>query len=124
MADSAESAAPNPTAVLTAAQQQIMALLNQIVEAVSGFIEADLSAAIADAQAQTPPDALGIACWQTIAKIPPTAIPAGAGVAYLKQRFRDLQMLYVPINQNCAAIAPEFTKLYNQAMTAASSLTI
>lgn len=106
---------------LTSAETQLYAALNTIIGFVGGFVQADLQAAIADAQAQTPPNTQAAACWQAIAKIPVTTIPTGAGLAFLKQKFIDLQMLYVPLNTNCGSIAPLFLKGYNQFMSLAAS---
>lgn len=109
------------TGELTTAQTQIYTALNSIVGFVGGFVQADLNAAIADAQIQTPPNTQAVACWQAISKIPVTSIPSGAGLAYLKQRYLDLQGLYVPLNSNCGSIAPLFLKAYNQFMSLAAS---
>jgi hypothetical protein len=117
----AQTSAPQANAVLTAAQTQVYAALNSIVGFAGGFVQADLNAAIADAQAQTPPNAQAVSCWQAIAKIPVTAIPTGAGLAYLKQKFLDLQSLYMPLNLNCGSVAPLFLKEYNQFMSMAAS---
>jgi hypothetical protein len=110
---------PNPG--LTVAENQVYAALNSIVGFAGGFVQADLNAAIADAQAQVPPNAQAVSCWQAIAKIPVTAIPTGAGLAYLKQKFLDLQSLYMPLNLNCGSVAPLFLKEYNQFMSMAAS---
>lgn len=111
-----------PTApALNPAITQIYTVLNNILGFAGGFVQADLNAAIADAQAQTPPNTQAVSCWQAIAKIPPTAIPAGAALAYLKQRFLDLQGLYMPLNLNCGSVAPLFLKEYNQFMSLAAA---
>lgn len=108
-------------AQLSAAEAQLYSALNTIVGFVGGFVQADLNAAIADAQSQTPPNAQATACWKAIAQIPVTTIPTGAGLAYLKQRFLDLQGLYTPLNSNCGSVAPLFLKGYNQFMSLAAS---
>ncbi len=113
-----------PPAALTAVEQQVTTALNQIIGFVGGIAQADLSAAIADAQGQTPPNAVAVACWQTLAKIPQTQIPAGAGLAYLKQKFLDMQGLYAPMNSNCGSVAPLALKFYNQFMAQAAALNL
>lgn len=117
----AQTATSPASSQLTAAQAQIYSALNTVIGFVGGFIQADLNAAIADAQAQSPPNTQAIACWQAIAKIPVTSVPNGAGLAYLKQRFLDLQGLYMPLNLNCGSVAPLFLKQYNQFMSLAAS---
>lgn len=109
------------TPSINPAVQNIYSALNNIIGFVGGLVQADLNAAIADAQAQTPPNAAAIACWSSIAKIPQTSIPTGAGLAYLKQRFLDLQSLYQPLNLNCGSVAPLFLKQYNQFMALAAA---
>lgn len=116
----ARAQTPAPSPVLSALTP-IYASLNSIIGFASGFITADINAAIADAQTQTPPNAQAIACWSAIGKIPVGTIPTGAGLAYVKQRFLDLQSLYMPLNLNCGSVAPLFLKEYNQFMSMAAS---
>lgn len=117
----APSSSASPSPVLSAVQAQIYSSLNVIIGFAGGIVVADLNAAIADAQAQVPPNAQAIACWTAIGKIPVTSIPTGAGAAYIKQKFLDLQSLYMPLNLNCGSVAPLFLKEYNQFMSLAAS---
>lgn len=116
-----DARAQTAPSVLSAAETQLYASLNVVFGFVGGFLSADLNAAIADAQAQTPPNTQAVACWQAIGKIPVSSIPTGAGLAYLKQRFLDLQSLYMPLNLNCGSVAPLFLKEYNQFMSLAAA---
>ena len=115
MATTSSGSPANPVpADLNALLGPIYAQLNTVNAILSGFIAADLAAAEASAQAAG--DAVGVLCWQTIAKLPVQTIPQGAGVAWLKQLFRNWQNQFTAVNQNCASVAPLFTKGYNLLM--------
>jgi hypothetical protein len=114
-------ATPAATSVVSAAQSQLYSALNAFFGVAGGIIQTDLSLASADALAQTPPNTQAAACWQAIAKLPVTAIPAGAGLAYLKQKYIDFQALYMPINLNCGSTAPLLMQLFDQFMFMASA---
>jgi hypothetical protein len=69
----------------------------------------DLQAALADAQAQTPPDAIAATCYQTLITIvqSPVAnpLPAGPGAFQLLQKARDLKNMVANLQSNNGPLA-------------------
>jgi hypothetical protein len=72
----------------------------------AGVTQADLAAALADAQAQK--DAVGALCWQVaLDNLPALAPPAkAAGVASAIQKSRDLQAALPRVSDACAGALP------------------
>lgn len=68
------------------------------------FALSDLQAALADAQAQNPPDTLAGMCWQeliTVVQSPAVnPLPAGPGAFQLFQKARDLKNLVAAMQSN------------------------
>ena len=100
-----------PGALTTAAVQQNPLVLLQ------KFSVDDLNAALADAQAQTPPDSTAVNCYTALIPIVQSNVanplPAGPGVFQLAQKVRDFKALtanlqsptgpLASLNQACAA---------------------
>jgi hypothetical protein len=78
-----------------------------ITSKIATMTVADVDAALADAQSQTPVDGVGVACWSAVK----TALPALAtnrtvGIASALQHGRDLQSLGPVLLKQCATIVP------------------
>lgn len=93
---------------------QIQTAINDVINVGANLVTVDLNLAIADAQAQN--NTTAAACWTTIKSLNFTALPTGAGLAYLKQRLLDFAAQYTAMNNNCQATAPALLKLYNNAV--------
>jgi hypothetical protein len=93
---------------LTTAQ----AVTNQIA-LLQAFTVTDLQAALADAQAQTPPDTVSAACYSALIPIVQSNIanplPAGLGGFQALQKARDLQNLISNIQSQNGPLAPLVT---------------
>jgi hypothetical protein len=87
-AGAATTATPGAKLTAAAVQQNPVALLQQ-------FSAADLTAALADANAQTPPDTTSAQCYTALLSLVNSPInsplPAGPGAFQLLQKGRDLQ---------------------------------
>jgi len=71
------------------------------------YTAADVAAALADAQAQTPPDAVGISCWSTLEDaLPLLQTPPGAAGAVAIQKGRDPQREMPLIVNACNGLIP------------------
>src|SRR5208282_4354280 len=111
MAQTKKPAAPAATKLTSAqVQQNPLVLLQQ-------FSAADLTAALADANAQTPPDITSAQCYTALLALVNSPInnplPAGPGVFQLLQKGRDLQSYITnlqsptgPLSQLNLACAP------------------
>ena len=76
------------------------------------FTAADVAAALADAQAQTPPDAVGISCWSTLQNaLPLLQTPPGTAAAVAIQQGRDLQRALPLVVNACNGLIPFLTTL-------------
>ena len=88
----------------TAAQAQANPIL-----VLQQFTANDLQAAIADAQAQTPPDTLAIACYQALLPIVQSSatspLPAGPGLFQAVQKARDAQALLANLQSTTGPLA-------------------
>ena len=96
------------SAKLTTAQ----AVTNQIA-LIQAFTVSDLQAALADAQAQTPPDTVSASCYSALIPIVQSNVanplPAGLGGFQALQKARDLQNLIANINSPNGPLAPLVT---------------
>lgn len=102
--------------ILNTVQQQLADSVNKLNTFITGFVGQDLDAAIADANAQSPIDSQGAACWAALKKLAPGNISAGAGIAYAIQRARDFAALQGLINTACGPVIPAFVMEFNQAI--------
>jgi hypothetical protein len=76
------------------------------------YAATDVAAALADAQAQTPPDAVGISCWSTLQEVLPLLqTPTGAVGAAAIQKGRDLQRAVPLVVNACNGLIPVLTAL-------------
>ncbi len=93
---------------LTTAQ----AVTNQIA-LIQAFTVSDLQAALADAQAQTPPDTVSASCYSALIPIVQSNVanplPAALGGFQALQKARDLQNLIANINSPNGPLAPLVT---------------
>jgi hypothetical protein len=90
----------NPAADLGLAVSPVLATLGK-------YTSADVDAALTDAEAQAPPDAVAIACWTTVkAALPILSLPPGAAGAMAIQKARDTQTVAPQVARNCAGIIP------------------
>ena len=72
---------------------------------IAGFTDADVAAALADAQANG--DVVAQTCWGIVQKaLPVLKPPAGAGAATAIQLARDVQRQIPGISDACAGILP------------------
>lgn len=111
-----------PASAQTALQKQLADAVAQINNFLQQFPTADLDAAAADANAQTPPDATAAACWQDLKALLPKNIPAGAGIAYAVQRARDIKAMQGKINIDCVTVVPKFVTLFNTTIATAQQI--
>jgi hypothetical protein len=102
-------ATPAPIAVPTAtdALSALRTLVNQVQNFIAQFTGADLDAAIANANAQNPPDTIGAACWTDLKGLLPPAIPEGAGLAYIIQVTRDFDLQLGKVYSDCVTVSPK-----------------
>jgi hypothetical protein len=78
-----------------------------ITSKIAGMTVADVDAALADAQAQTPIDGVGVACWSAVkAALPALAPNRTVGIASALQHGRDLQSIGPVLLKQCATIVP------------------
>lgn len=100
--------APSGKLVLTGHPAADLGLaVSPVLAQLGKYTAADVDAALADAQAQTPPDGVAIACWTTVkAALPVLNTPAGAGAAVALQKARDVQAVAPQVARNCAGIIP------------------
>ena len=93
-------AKPKPTIAQT--QSNPLLLIQQ-------FSENDLNAAIADAQAQSPPDTVAVGCYQailTVVKSPAAnPLPAGVGAFQALQKARDAKALLANLQSPTGPLA-------------------
>jgi hypothetical protein len=78
---------------------------------IASAVLADVQAALADANAQTPPDTIGSACWGAIATFVNSnpslnPLPNGLGAAQLIQKARDLAAITAQLNSPTGPLAP------------------
>lgn len=96
--------APLPKLKPTIAQTQSNPLL-----LIQQFSENDLNAAIADAQAQSPPDTVAVGCYQailTVVKSPAAnPLPAGVGAFQALQKARDAKALLANLQSPTGPLA-------------------
>ncbi len=79
---------------------------------IARYTAADVAAALADAQAQTPPDAVGISCWSILQDaLPLLQTPPGAAGAVAIQKGRDLQREMPLVINACNGLIPFLTTL-------------
>jgi hypothetical protein len=95
-ADKTPAPRPRPAAAASAQVSQTQAQQNPVL-VIQQFTLTDLQAALADAQAQNPPDTVAATCYQaliTLVGSPATnPLPAGPGAFQLFQKARDLKNL-------------------------------
>jgi hypothetical protein len=103
----AKTAAP-AAAKLTTAQ----ALANQVA-LIQAFTVGDLQAALTDAQAQTPPDAVAASCYSALIPVVQSNVanplPAGLGGFQALQKARDLQNMIQNLQSTNGPLAPLVT---------------
>ena len=96
------------TAKLTTAQ----AIANQVA-LLQSFTVDDLQAALADAQAQTPPDTIAANCYSALIPVVQSnlanPLPAGLGGFQALQKTRDLQNMVANIQSPNGPLAPLVT---------------
>jgi hypothetical protein len=102
-APAAASAAGGGKLTATAAQKNPVAVLQ-------AFSLTDLQAALADAQGQTPPDAIAASCYQALITVigNPIAnpLPSGPGLFQLLQKGRDLKTAIANLQTSNGPLAP------------------
>lgn len=80
-----------------------------MTQKLAAYTETDVKLALADAQAQTPPDAVGMSCWSTILQaLPLVQTSAGAAGAVAIQKGRDLQHTIPLVANACSGLIPFF----------------
>ena len=99
----------------TALQTQIADAIAKVTNFVSGFVATDLAVASDLAKAQG--DTAGVAAYAAIAKILPTQIPAGAGIAYFVQVARGFGVNQQEFNAAVGPVFPALVKYYNDAVS-------
>lgn len=83
------------------------AQFNPVIAKVKTFAANDIDNAIADANAQVPPDSAGAGCWTTVkAALPVLNFPADTGGATLIQKARDAIRWGPVILQQCSNVIP------------------
>lgn len=104
----AKAATTVPAPKLTTAQ----AIANQVA-LIQAFTVSDLQAALADAQAQTPPDTVSASCYTALIPIVQSNIanplPTGLGGFQALQKARDLQNLVAGLQSQNGPLAPLVT---------------
>lgn len=111
-----------PATAQTALQKQLADAVAQINTFLQQFPTADLDAATADANAQSPADTAAAACWTDLKALLPKNIPAGAGIAYAVQRARDIKAMQGKVNVDCVTVVPKFVTLFNSAIATAQQI--
>ena len=100
--------APSGKLVLTGdAIADLRTAASPVLATLGKYTAADVDAALADAQTQTPPDGVAIACWTTVkAALPILNLPAGSAGATAIQKARDASAIAPQVARNCAGIIP------------------
>jgi hypothetical protein len=84
-----------------------LADLAPVTQKIATYTADDVKAALADAQAQAPPDAVGAACWAVLLDaLPLLQIPAGAAAAVAIQKGRDAQRVAPLVINACNGLIP------------------
>lgn len=70
------------------------------------FAASDVAAALADAKAQTPPDAVAIACWSDVLAVLPSLNVSTLGAPMLLQKARDGVTVGPAVMRDCQGMIP------------------
>jgi hypothetical protein len=103
-----KTTAAKPVAKLTTAQAQ-----SNPLQVLQTFTVSDLQAALADAQAQTPPDTVSAACYSALIPVVQSnlqnPLPSSLGAFQALQKARDLQNTIANLQSNNGPLTPLVT---------------